>query len=120
MINLEDEVKVSQLPSASTTNDTDVVMIIQDGYNKKASVSELNKKTRQVIGSAVDTYDNTRTYSKDELTVHEGYIYKSNADISTAEEWTPAHWTQISLLDLIDLVNTKVNAMPEWQEVDSW
>ena len=120
MINLEDEVKVSQLPSASEVNDVDVVMIIQGGYNKKVPVSELEKKTRQVVGNAVDTYDNTRTYPKDELIVHDGYIYKSNTDISTAEEWTPAHWTQISLLELIELVNTKINAMPEWVEVDSW
>ena len=41
-------------------------------------------------------YDATKTYAKDDVVVNSGKVYKANAAIATAEEWTVAHWTEIT------------------------
>ena len=124
---MEEEVKVSQLPATTSSNDEDIAMILQNGVNKQITIAKLNEKTRQSIGCDTDTYSSSSTYLKDAIVIKDNYIWKANADISTAETWTPAHWTKISVLDLIEIANTnieaantKINAMPEWQQVDSW
>lgn len=46
-------------------------------------------------------YDAESTYSADDVVVHDGGLYQAKADIETAEEWTAAHWTAITLIDLL-------------------
>lgn len=41
-------------------------------------------------------YEKT-TYAKGALVFHEGELYKANAAIETAEDWTAAHWTKTSV-----------------------
>lgn len=38
-------------------------------------------------------YDSTATYEVDESVIYKGNLYIANQDISAAEDWTPAHWT---------------------------
>ena len=42
-------------------------------------------------------YDATSTYSKDDLVIHDGKLYKAKADIGTAEAWTAAHWDETTI-----------------------
>ena len=46
---MEEEVKVSELPSATSANDEDLVMIVQDGYNKQITKENLFKDTNDKI-----------------------------------------------------------------------
>lgn len=45
-----------------------------------------------------DEYDQTATYTAGDYVIHEDQLYKANADIQTAEAWTPAHWTQVQIM----------------------
>lgn len=49
-----EEVKVSELPVATNVNDEDLVMIVQDGYNKQVTKEDLLKETENEI----ETLDN--------------------------------------------------------------
>ena len=42
------------------------------------------------------TYDNTATYAVGEWTENNGDVYQCNTAITTAENWTAAHWTAIA------------------------
>ena len=42
-------------------------------------------------------YDSTATYELMAYCLHDGYLYISNTEISTAEAWTSAHWTQVQI-----------------------
>lgn len=44
-------------------------------------------------------YDSTATYSKGDYCIHGGTLYRANRNISTAENWTAAHWQQVRLGD---------------------
>ena len=63
-----------------------------------------------LAGSIASKYNATATYSKGDIVQYEGGLYKAKADISTAEEWTPAHWddfvmsTQLESTDLTNFV----------------
>lgn len=39
-------------------------------------------------------YDESRTYAIGSYCYYDGAFYKANVDITTAETWNPAHWTQ--------------------------
>lgn len=42
-------------------------------------------------------YDATATYALGDVCLHDGSLYKCTTAISTAEAWTAAHWTQITV-----------------------
>lgn len=46
------------------------------------------------------TYDNTATYAVGEWTENNGDVYQCNTAITTAENWTAAHWTAIASADM--------------------
>lgn len=48
--------------------------------------------------SAAAEYSASATYSAGDYCVHEGQLYKANQDIGTAEAWTAAHWTAVSIM----------------------
>lgn len=54
-----EEVKVSELPVASNVNDEDVVMIIQNGYNKQTTKSNLQKEQKSIITTTATISENT-------------------------------------------------------------
>lgn len=41
-------------------------------------------------------YDKTKTYAQNDIVIHDGEFYKANQAISTAEEWTAAHWDVVA------------------------
>ena len=46
-----------------------------------------------------EEYDPTSTYAVGDFCVHEGILYKCITAISTAEAWTPAHWSRVYVTD---------------------
>lgn len=46
-------------------------------------------------------YDSTATYTKDDFCVNGGKLYQCNADISTAEAFNPAHWTEVKVTEVM-------------------
>lgn len=46
-------------------------------------------------------YDSTATYAKDDFCVQGGKLYQCNADISTAETFNPAHWTEVKVTEVM-------------------
>lgn len=48
-----------------------------------------------------EEYDDTATYTVNDYCVHEGLLYKCITAISTAESWTPAHWSRVYVTDEI-------------------
>lgn len=46
-------------------------------------------------------YDSTATYAKDDFCVNGGKLYQCNADISTAEAFNPAHWTEVKVTEVM-------------------
>ena len=61
-----------------------------------------------LAGSIATKYDSTATYSQGDIVQYEGALYKAKADISVAEEFTPAHWDAFvvsSQLESTELTN---------------
>ena len=55
------EVKVSELPEASSVNDEDLVMIVQNGINKKIQSSKFN--ILRVNGTQISNGDDLDNYT---------------------------------------------------------
>lgn len=49
----------------------------------------------------ISDYDNTATYEIGDYCRYNNQIYKCNTTISTAEDWTVAHWTETSIVEEI-------------------
>lgn len=49
----------------------------------------------QMLANFAPVYDETATYSKDDVVTYNGQLYKANQDISVAEAWDSTHWTAI-------------------------
>lgn len=54
-----EEVKVSELPVATNVNDGDLVMIVQDGYNKQVTKENLQKIQTSLITTTTEIAENT-------------------------------------------------------------
>lgn len=50
-------------------------------------------------GSLAPAYSASSTYAVGDLVLHEGQLYECSTAISTAEEWTAAHWTAKTVAD---------------------
>lgn len=65
-------------------------------------------------GSLAPAYSASSTYAVGDLVLHEGQLYECSTAISTAEEWTTAHWTAKTVADevssLMDGLDDKLDA----------
>lgn len=104
---------IDQLPLlAGNALATDEIPLERGTTTYKAELSQL-------FGSVYDTlepnfagaYDETSTYAVGDYVVYEHNLYVCNTAISTAEEWTAAHWTQISVADELLNVATELLAL---------
>lgn len=78
---------------------------LEDVYTK----TESDENMSNAIGA--DAYDNTATYAVGDICIYNNTLYECNTVISTAEDFTPAHWTAIAILDKLrkNFVTTKIN-----------
>lgn len=77
-------IKVSELPSASSFEDNDYTMIVQSGENKKASKDVL-------LADALESVNNkiiTRTFSKTNITINANSYKYETLSIPSVENYT--------------------------------
>lgn len=56
------------------------------------------------VDNLAPAYSSSATYSAGDYVLHESILYKAKADISTAENWTAAHWTEVrTMAEVSDL-----------------
>ena len=51
--------------------------------------------------SSSDLYSSSSTYDVGDLVIYNGALYRCNTQIATAENWTAAHWTKTSILEIL-------------------
>lgn len=67
---------------------------------KNKSDNDFYFKLYELLG--IDPYNSTETYAVDDYVCYtDTRLYKCNTAISQAEDWTPAHWTQVTLLEFL-------------------
>lgn len=110
-------IKISELPEATSFDTDDVSVIVQGNTTKKISSTAMLKQTNdnidskivevngnitdvttdiyKILGLDTDTYSAELTYATNDRVKYNHHLYKANQDIETAEEWTPEHWTLI-------------------------
>ena len=58
-----------------------------------------------------DAYSAESTYAEGDYCTHDGKLYVCNTTISTAEEWTAAHWTEAVLGDDVADLKSAISSM---------
>ena len=56
--------------------------------------------------SLAAAYSETATYAVGDAVTHDGKLYKCSVAITTAEAWTPAHWTETTVATLWNNADT--------------
>ena len=56
--------------------------------------------------SLAAAYSETETYAVGDAVTHDGKLYKCAVAITTAEAWTPAHWTETTVATLWNNADT--------------
>ena len=91
--------------------------LLTDEFPIERGTTSYKAKLEQILGvafSAIEpnfagAYDSTATYSVGDYVVYEHNLYVCNTDISTAEDWTAAHWTQIDLASALKSLETEID-----------
>ena len=73
--------------------------------------SRINK-VKEIINDVAE-YSDESTYSAGDRVWYSGRLYKANQAISTAEEWTAAHWDQEDVVEKVDELDDSVNALQD-------
>lgn len=55
-----------------------------------------------VVSNIADDYDNTSAYALGDYVLHEGALYKCINPIASPEEFTPAHWEAVLVMNEIE------------------
>ena len=127
---MPDDVRISELTPISSIGNNDLMEVshedsaAESGYvstkmtmtqlsdklnNNIQYVSDLETASKTIIGGINSLLANMTTpYANLSFPIaqgvccsHEGLVYQANQAIPTSEAWTPAHWTQVVLTDLI-------------------
>lgn len=90
--------------------------LLTDEFPIERGTTSYKATLEQILGLAFSTiepnfagaYDSTATYSVGDYVVYGHDLYVCNTAISTAEEWTAAHWTQIDLGSVLEALGTQI------------
>ena len=53
------------------------------------------------------------TYTKGDIRIHSGKLYQAKQDIGTAENWTAAHWDEITVGGKLSADDTAIASIPD-------
>ena len=112
--------RIIELPDASQTITNDDYFAIDNanGDTGKIPASLFTSTSREA-----DQYDPEETYAVGDLCINNNVLYRCTTAITTAEVWTPAHWTQTTLANEISTLNSsltqKANATDLTSEVST-
>ena len=65
----------------------------------------------EVKAEIAPAYSKT-TYSKGDIVSYSGKLYEAKADIGTAEDWTAAHWQEITIGATLTALNAAAATIP--------
>ena len=65
-------------------------------------------------------YSASNTYAVGEIVTRGENVYVCNTAITTPEQWTPSHWTQKTIGQIIQLVENEINAIKDGATIDSF
>lgn len=98
--------KISDLDVAISMTASDIIPIVDsNGNNKVLHGSQVKDYVADAVVSDIDDvkamisdeYDNTATYAVGDYCIYNNTLYRCTTAISTAEDFTPAHWTETSI-----------------------
>lgn len=98
-------IPISQLPQANTSNNSDILPVVQSGETKKITKQLLFNTIISMLGSE---YSVTSTYAVGDYCIYNGILYQCTTAITTPEEWDNSKWAQANLGDGIENKVTKV------------
>ena len=61
------------------------------------AVNEVNGKFGLINENFSDEFSNTKTYKLGQFYIHDNTLYRCTTAITTAENWTAAHWTETTI-----------------------
>lgn len=80
--------RVQQIANAATTAQAQIESKKNIALSQITSVSDL----QDIIS---ETYSDTKTYSVGDYVIYNDNLYRCTTEITTAETWNDAHWTQV-------------------------
>ena len=97
---------------ARTYTDTPEHRYVERAKEAQSGIDEVARQTAQsALRNIAPEYSETSTYTEGSLVIHNSVFYSANVDISTAEPWTEAHWTQTNVASIIGNVEATINAI---------
>ena len=73
-------------------------LINQEAIERCEAAQEACEQTAAAVAShTAAVYDSTKTYAVGDYVVYDGALYKCTTAVTTAEEWTAAHWTETTV-----------------------
>lgn len=82
--------------------------VVQMFHGTLAEISGIDNVQKQIAPA----YSKT-TYSKGDIVSYSGKLYEAKADIGTAEDWTAAHWQEITIGATLTALNAAVATIPD-------
>ena len=73
--------------------------------------NELNNKITKNTDSIAPAYSSSSTYALGSYVMYNSTLYKCTTAIDTAESWTAAHWTQTTVMQELENINTALAAL---------
>lgn len=64
-------------------------------------------------GSLADAYSASSTYAVGDVVLKDGQLYECNTAISTAEAWTAAHWTAVTVSEKLADISGEVSTVKD-------
>ena len=59
-----------------------------------------NVSVATMLSNMAANYSSSSTYDEDDCVIYQNVLYQCTTAISVAEQWTPAHWTQVKLAEV--------------------
>lgn len=82
----------------------------------QAALDEIAEAENVIKLNQADAYNPESTYAAGAYCIYDNVLYKANQDISVAETWTPAHWTQTTVAAELSGLNSSLGS---WSRVTS-
>ena len=99
------------LVKPDATDLIDISVINSDLEIIDGAIHEAKESGGSATDMIADPYSSSATYSVGDYCSHEGKLYRCTTAISTAEDWTAAHWTETT-------VEQEVEAGQELKDMD--
>ncbi|HIT65805.1 MAG TPA: hypothetical protein IAB61_00960 [Candidatus Merdisoma merdipullorum] len=85
--------------------------------NVQGAIDESVEIIKLIKANQADAYNPEATYAAGDYCIYDNVLYKANQDISVAETWTPAHWTQTTVAAELSGLNSRTT-FAEYSNVD--